>query len=137
MVARSPQGFGDFSQPRRETVILKRDDSQPALAFLVVRSGSYKNTTFPLKTGVTRLGRNGQLNDHAIDDDAVSDQHLSIRYQEQEGTFVLTDLDSTNGTLVNDKKVDRQVLASNDTITIGHTQLVFMQVPGKAPKAEA
>ena len=127
------RGF-DSPPTHKGTVILRRSEPPKALAFLVIASGPYKNTTLPLGDGVTKIGRNGVTNDHAIDDDAVSDQHLSIRYQN--GTFTATDLDSSNGTTVNGKRIDRQALAPNDLIVIGETKLIFMQVPDTAPKSE-
>ena len=41
------------------------------------------------------------------------------------GVFVLTDLGSTNGTLVNDESVQERVLEDGDRITIGETVLEF------------
>jgi len=81
----------------------------------------------PLSRDVTRIGRDGYVNDHVIDDNAVSDIHLSIRFLN--GVFVLTDMDSENGTKINGKPVDSQQLAANDVILIGRTQLSFIQVP--------
>ncbi len=41
------------------------------------------------------------------------------------GEYVLTDLGSTNGTIVNDEPVGEHVLADGDRITIGNTVLEF------------
>ena len=112
----------------KRTVLISMEP-EPHIAFLVFATGTYRNTTLPLKSGVTRIGR-GSANDHVIDDDAVSDPHLSIRYQD--GEFTITDLDSSNGTLVNGARVTRQVLAPNDVIQLGRTKMVFMKVPESA-----
>lgn len=119
----SSSGRGD-----KRTVLISMEP-EPHIAFLVFASGTYRNTTLPLKSGVTRIGR-GSANDHVVDDDAVSDPHLSIRYLD--GDFTITDLDSSNGTLVNGTRVTRQVLAPNDVIQLGRTKLVFMKVPENA-----
>jgi pSer/pThr/pTyr-binding forkhead associated (FHA) protein len=126
------------SAPQRGTVILAREEEPRPLALLIINSGPYANTTLPLKAGVTTLGRDGHVNDHPIDDPAVSERHLSIRYLD--GQFWATDLDSSNGTFVNDKKVERQALHANDVIRLGKTSLVFVQIstveePGVAQRA--
>jgi hypothetical protein len=123
--------------PHRGTVILTREEEPRPLALLIINSGPYANTTLPLKAGVTTLGRDGQVNDHPIDDPAVSERHLSIRYLD--GQFWATDLDSSNGTFVNDQKIGRHVLQPNDVIRLGKTSLVFVQVstigePGAAQR---
>ena len=58
----------------------------------------------------------------------ISDVNSSRRHAElrQEGeTFWIVDLDSTNGTSVNGKRVDRQRLRDGDRIEIGTTEIVF------------
>jgi hypothetical protein len=112
--------------PKRGTVILSRESEPQPLALLIIKSGPYANTTLPLKAGVNTVGRDGRVNDHPIDDPAVSDRHLSIRYLD--GRFTATDLDSSNGTFINNQKIDRQTLQSNDVIRIGKTDLVFVQI---------
>jgi hypothetical protein len=58
-----------------------------------------------------------------ISDVNISRKHAEIR---QEGsTFWVVDLGSTNGTLVNGKRVDRQRLRDGDRITLGSTEIVF------------
>jgi hypothetical protein len=58
-----------------------------------------------------------------ISDVNISRKHAEIR---QEGsTFWVVDLGSTNGTLVNGKRVDRQRLRDGDAITLGSTEIVF------------
>jgi hypothetical protein len=58
-----------------------------------------------------------------IEDPGASRRHAEIR---KDGTeFVLVDLGSTNGTLVNDSPVSEQVLQDGDRITIGRTVIEF------------
>lgn len=70
----------------------------------------------------TSLGRS-RANDFVVQDVAVSGQHCRIR--PEDGAFVLHDLNSTNGTFVNDRQVTRHVLAEGDVVRLGDTQLVF------------
>jgi pSer/pThr/pTyr-binding forkhead associated (FHA) protein len=78
------------------------------------------------KTEVT-IGRTAS-NDIQIDNVAVSAHHARIvkdgRY------YVIEDLNSTNGTFVNEKKITRSVLKENDVITIGKHSLVMIPKKG-------
>lgn len=113
--------------PRSESAIPAPGSNPTAPGFLAIVSGPYSGTMLPLSSGVTRIGRDGYFNDHVIDDNAVSDLHLSIRFLD--GVFILTDMDSENGTSINGQPVDRQQLSPNDLIQIGRTQLSFIQMP--------
>jgi pSer/pThr/pTyr-binding forkhead associated (FHA) protein len=61
--------------------------------------------------------------DVVVADPGASRQHARIT--NANGEFVLTDLGSTNGTLVNDEAVHDRVLDDGDRITIGDTVLEF------------
>ena len=61
--------------------------------------------------------------DVVVDDPWASRQHARIR--RTDGGFVLVDLGSTNGTLVNDEPIQEHVLENGDRITIGETVLEF------------
>ncbi len=68
------------------------------------------------------LGRSKEC-DLQVPDANVSRRHAELR---REGSsWWVVDLDSTNGTEVNGKRVPRAKLASGDTITVGETELVF------------
>jgi pSer/pThr/pTyr-binding forkhead associated (FHA) protein len=75
----------------------------------------------------------GRLPDNTvvIDNPAVSGHHACIfRNGEQ---FVVEDLESKNGTFVNDKNVTRQPLRHGDVVRIGKHKLVFDQLAGGHP----
>ena len=58
-----------------------------------------------------------------VPDVNVSRRHAELR---QEGaTYWIVDLDSTNGTAVNGKQVERERLRDGDRITLGSTEIVF------------
>jgi FhaA, N-terminal domain/FHA domain len=61
--------------------------------------------------------------DVVVDDAGASRQHARIR--RTESGFVLTDLGSTNGTMVNGEPIQEHVLEHGDRITIGETELEF------------
>lgn len=72
---------------------------------------------------VLKIGRASD-NDVVISDKQVSGQHLLIS-QNEEGLFYAQDLNSTNGTFINGKKISIEpvALAYNDVIKIGETLL--------------
>ena len=77
--------------------------SVPPDAILTVTAGPDMGFKFRINpTAVTRIGRETD-NDVVLDDHATSRRHAQIQFQE--GKYVLTDLGSANGTLVNDQRV--------------------------------
>ena len=58
-------------------------------------------------------------------DPGASRRHAQLR--EQQGTWTLTDLGSTNGTQVNGQTVQQRALADGDRITIGTTVIEFRE----------
>jgi hypothetical protein len=73
-------------------------------------------------TETTTIGRLAEC-DVVVDDPGASRQHATIR--RTDAGFVLTDLGSTNGTLVNDRPVQEHLLEDGDRVTIGETTLEF------------
>ena len=66
--------------------------------------------------------------DIQVADPNVSRRHAEVR---QEGAaHWVVDLDSTNGTEVNGRRLKRAKLRPGDTITVGSTELVFRREPG-------
>lgn len=69
------------------------------------------------------IGRDPQ-NDTTIDHPSVSRFHAQI--SRQDGSFVLADLNSSNGTFINGKQItSKRVLMPGDTIRIGPCRFVF------------
>ncbi|MEZ4845646.1 MAG: FHA domain-containing protein [Bdellovibrionota bacterium] len=80
-------------------------------AIVVFTEGSEKGRQFPLVYLRTAMGR--KKGDILIRDLAVSSEHAAIDYRR--GIFHIVDLDSKNGTFINDKKVrDQQILLEQD-----------------------
>jgi hypothetical protein len=68
------------------------------------------------------LGRSKEA-DIRVPDENVSRRHAELRL-EDDGYWIV-DLGSTNGTVVNGKRVDRACLQEADRITLGSTEIVF------------
>ena len=84
----------------------------------------------------TRIGRASGC-ELQIDSSSVSRHHALIVVGPREA--VIEDLNSTNGVLVNGRKVNRQQLADGDAITIGETQFRYLarQLPRSPQPAPA
>lgn len=78
-----------------------------------------------LKEAQLTIGRKGD-NDLVIEDPSVSGHHAKI--VKIQSVFFVEDLRSTNGTLINNKPIDRYQLQDTDVIMIGTHRLLFQDV---------
>jgi pSer/pThr/pTyr-binding forkhead associated (FHA) protein len=81
------------------------------------RGKVYENIAVPVTIG-REEGNTIQLNDERI-----SRFHLKI--QKDHDDLVLTDLESTNGSKVNNEEVQLRILRHGDLITVGRSTLIF------------
>ena len=77
--------------------------------------------TYQLREGANVIGR-GQDAQFRLPDTGVSRRHLEIRWDGQ--VALLTDLNSTNGTTVNNAPVQDWQLADGDVIRLGHSEII-------------
>lgn len=100
---------------------------------LLLQDGSSR--TYLVREGSNILGRSND-SDFRLPDTGVSRQHAEITWDGQ--VAVLVDLQSTNGTTVNDEPVENWMLADGDVITLGHSNIeVRIVEPGAAPQPTA
>ncbi len=83
---------------------------------LMVMAGSSAGRIFPIQAEKVTVGRSKQAG-FSLDDEGISRMHCGISFSE--GSYVLSDLGSTNGTLVNGDPADRVPLRPGDRIQIG------------------
>ena len=76
----------------------------------------------PIEHPVVVLGRAPGC-DVTLDDRNVSRRHAEVRRRGP--VVVLVDLESTNGTIVNGRRVREHPLADGDRITLGNSRLTF------------
>lgn len=94
------------------------------MASLFVIRGRDQGKVFHLSGPVIRVGRDSTNPIQLLDNEA-SRSHAEIRGDDAGRSFELTDLGSSNGTIVNGIRVQRHVLRSGDRIEIGGTLLIF------------
>ncbi len=87
-----------------------------------VRLVANDGRTYPLSIGSTVIGRGDQAN-LRLPDVGISRRHARLDYDGAQ--VVLTDLGSTNGTMVNGQRVSAVALNPGDMIQIGTTTLTF------------
>ena len=104
------------------------------MARIVTVSGPAAGKTFRL-TKVITLGRSRNL-DISFDDLSVSREHARILVN-SDGDYVLEDLQSGNGTLLNGKRITSAKLSEGDAITVGKNVMVFRGLARPAAVAAA
>lgn len=109
-------------------------DSRLRLSFL---SGTRRESQLDLAGAVFRIGRAKGCAVWTPDDRMVSAQHAKI-VRLEEG-YVLMDLESTNGTLLNGHPIERALLHDDDLIGLGHggPELKVRILPGDLAKRGA
>lgn len=85
---------------------------------LLLQDGSSR--TYLVHEGSNIIGRSNDV-DFRLPDTGVSRQHAEVTWDGRDA--VLVDLQSTNGTTVNDTPVENWLLADGDVITLGHSHI--------------
>jgi len=108
----------------RKGVLLADKPKTPVVGWFVVLTGPQKGEDFRIREGPNIIGSAADA-DIVLNDIAISGKHASLRYKDQK--FTITDLDSTNGTFLNDRSdpIAREELKDNDTIRVGEVTLKF------------
>jgi hypothetical protein len=124
--------FSDLSHTQGLIPPQPRSVRPPAVnisAFLIING----KRTLPLDQPLMNIGRRKD-NQIILDDLSVSRSHAQLRLRF--GKYMLYDLGSHSGTLVNGRRIQECVLQPGDVITLGGVQLIYgegtiSQVPGQ------
>ena len=96
-----------------------------ARATLIVRMAGQPDEAFEIVSAETLIGR-APTCDLQIPDESISREHSVVLADGE--TYMLEDLQSTNGIKVNGKRMRSTELGHGDEIEIGQTHLIFTLV---------
>jgi Nif-specific regulatory protein len=97
---------------------------------LTAIAGPLKGTSYPLAVEETTIGRES-ANQLCIGDSSVSRRHCVIKREADR--FSIKDLESLNGTFINDVPVKERELLAGDRIRIGHHLFLFQTSETEEP----
>ncbi|NIP54217.1 FHA domain-containing protein, partial [candidate division KSB1 bacterium] len=112
-----------------DTVIYTEEDNQIRLKWDDPSTGEPFQQTYPLPVTIGRSRKNNLT----LNSDRVSRQHAII--EKREGKFLIRDLESSNGTQVNQERVAEQTLVDGDLLQIGPF-IIEVDIPPFALPAE-
>ena len=98
-------------------------------ARLAAISGKLKGSIFTLTDEPLIIGRETAAN-VCVADASVSRRHSKIEKKDEQ--FTITDLESLNGTFINDVPIRSRVLEHGDRVRIGESQFLFLTPEGEA-----
>jgi transcriptional regulator with GAF, ATPase, and Fis domain len=101
----------------------------PRVVFI---AGPLEGTAFELGEGELSIGRDSS-NSVRLADSLLSRRHCHVA--RAGAGFVLTDLESLNGTFVNGRPVREHALAAGDRVSVGGSCFVFLSGEGELPPA--
>ncbi len=118
------EGQRGVASQSRKGVLVAEKNKLPVVGWFVVLSGPQKGEDFRVREGPNIIGSAPDA-DIVLDDTAISGKHASLRYKDQK--FTITDLDSTNGTFLNERTdpIAREELKDNDIVRVGEVMLKF------------
>ncbi|HVZ36792.1 MAG TPA: FHA domain-containing protein, partial [Polyangiaceae bacterium] len=121
--SRQPED-GAETLERRLDIVVTQGTPSPGSSFLLVVAGENAGKLFPLNKPMLMIGRSPNA-DIRINEKAVSHHHA--RLQLENGVCSLRDLESTNGTFVNNELITGQVrLRGGDAVGVGSTTFTYL-----------
>lgn len=120
----NPTVFGALSETGTEM------GTVPAIASarLIIHPPGKPAYEVAVTRGVVTIGRSSKAGNDIVlaEDGMVSRRHARMEL-DADGRFTLYDLDTTNGTRVNDRRIQNRTLHSGDVIQVGATKIEFHQ----------
>jgi predicted component of type VI protein secretion system len=105
---------------------------------LVVKAGTTDREEYPLEPGKRCVIGRSREADVIVKDQLASRRHCVLE-ADADGQWLLTDQNSSNGTLVNGQRVTERSLHDGDLVQVGKAvfELVLERAPGEAPREES
>ncbi len=124
--AQQQSGGEEFGGAEKTVAIdlnaINRGTFKPVVGWVVILNGELRGRDFRLVDGKNTMGTAADC-DVVLTDPYLSSKHTVIRHEN--GTFTIVDMDSTNGTYVNERKITKYDIIDNDKIRLGRTELKF------------
>lgn len=108
--------------------------SETIAYFIPLKNQGGLKEKYPIDASPTTVGRHPS-NKLSFVVDSVSRFHARVEYRDKQ--FLLTDLQSSNGTFVNGKKIQSAILNSGDIVLFGELEMKFMSAVDMDSHAEA
>jgi DNA-binding NtrC family response regulator len=131
--ATSPELFGDEDTAAHTQIVDTRTSVHVRRVRLSVQTGPAAGREFAadkerIRIGNARVppGHDGSGNDLALDDKKVSRFHAEISLTEK--GWLLTDLDSTNGTWLDGKRIERAYISPGSMMVVGDSSILFAPI---------
>lgn len=96
------------------------------MAYLICKLGAGNCVDMEIPPRPFTIGRSSEA-DLQIVDERISRIHCGVRAEGD--AYIIKDLGSTNGTWVNDRRIQEVRLRFGDTIRVGHTVIAFESQP--------
>jgi pSer/pThr/pTyr-binding forkhead associated (FHA) protein len=96
-----------------------------ARGVLVICNGGFEGMRYELSSEETLIGRN-PTTDVTLLDESISREHAIILFDQATQSYSIEDLQSTNSTKVNGKRIRSAELSPGDEIEIGRTRFRFL-----------
>src|SRR5579862_3254801 len=107
-----------------------------AAAYLVVRRDDGFGDVFPLTAGHRHTMGRATTNRIVLKDDLCSREHAEVYHLD--GHWCLRDMNSLNGTRVNNQNLDKEwELSPGDEVSVGRSRLVFVEDLNQLPDLPA
>ncbi|NNL67112.1 MAG: FHA domain-containing protein [Myxococcales bacterium] len=126
---------------RRDTSATAGSEAGEARPYLMVDSGGFAGTRFDLTAEEMVIGRNPGT-DITVLDEGLSREHAVVLRDPESGICSIEDLQSSNGTKVNGKRVRSAELCHGDEVQLGRTVFRFLEPglpvvpPSRAPGSD-
>ena len=105
--------------------------------YIISNLATGKSKRFDSSDRLWTIGRDPRQSDIAVPDKRLSRCHAALQYSEDQEGFIISDLESTNGTYVNGEKLKRVcALRDGDRIRVGSSLFYFFICVAESPEME-
>ena len=120
-------GYGGYQKTQAIDISQFEEEQIAVVGWLVALNGNHKGEDFRLRGGKNVIGT-GLDCEVVVVEPYIAGHHAAIRYDN--GSFILIDFNSANGSYVNSKGVMKAELSDGDTIRIANIEFRFKDLWG-------